>query len=473
MRKTTATALSTCALLAASPAVAGGISTARFGGELGHPTTDNPTAIYYNPAAIGASEGINIFADGNLAYRIASYQHFRAPTDAPEPADGVGANTGTGKLENFVAAPMLGATAALPLTDSLGLGLGAALFVPFGGSAVWSKNDAFADHPAYAGAVDGPQRWYNIHGTIRSIYISGAASLSIDHMVHLGVSGGASIEQVDTLIARNANGSDDLTFEGRALLQASRVHGQLGGGVLLTPLDDIDQLRIGLSYQAPPGISGAKAKGTLARFLGGNPSDDDIEIDDQMPDVFRAGVSYRPIKRVELRLFGDYTRWSLFQNECIETAGEPCKVDDNGAPADGTSPILNMPRHWNDSVNVRAGMSYWVGPRIELMTGLGYESKAVPDEFLEVGLMDFDGVSAALGGRFQLTDWLAGALTYTHFFFFPRDTIGKSRNATLHSISKGPDAGGIYKQTIGLVNINLQASFDPWAKPSEDESARR
>ena len=39
-------------LSVSSTASASGFATARFGGEHGHPTTDNPTALYYNPAGI-------------------------------------------------------------------------------------------------------------------------------------------------------------------------------------------------------------------------------------------------------------------------------------------------------------------------------------------------------------------------------------------------------------------------------------
>src|SRR5688572_8894505 len=56
-----------------STAHASGISTARFGGEHGHPTTDNATAIYYNPAGIALSKGTHIFVDATLALRWASY----------------------------------------------------------------------------------------------------------------------------------------------------------------------------------------------------------------------------------------------------------------------------------------------------------------------------------------------------------------------------------------------------------------
>ena len=48
---------------------ASGFASARFGGEHGHPTTDNATAIYYNPAGIALSKGTHIFVDATTALR--------------------------------------------------------------------------------------------------------------------------------------------------------------------------------------------------------------------------------------------------------------------------------------------------------------------------------------------------------------------------------------------------------------------
>ncbi|MBW2453759.1 MAG: hypothetical protein JRI68_04585, partial [Deltaproteobacteria bacterium] len=255
MKKTLVATTTLTALFVSASSLAAGIATARFGGEHGNPMDETPPSIYYNPGAIGLSKGINIYADGNIALRWASYEHTaNYDTDIPEPADGQGANAGKGTLQNVVAAPMVGATGQFDLSESLGLAAGAAFFVPFGGSSMWDQNDSFENHPNYPGAVDGPNRWYSIHGTIRTLMISGAAALSISDMIHLGISGGAGLSQIDSLRARISNGTDDLTYEGRAWVKTNTWHGAIGGGALITPLDNPKDLRIGVSYQAPPGI---------------------------------------------------------------------------------------------------------------------------------------------------------------------------------------------------------------------------
>ena len=48
----TSSLLGSAVLLLSSAASAGGVATARFGAEAGHPTTFNPASIYYNPAGV-------------------------------------------------------------------------------------------------------------------------------------------------------------------------------------------------------------------------------------------------------------------------------------------------------------------------------------------------------------------------------------------------------------------------------------
>jgi long-chain fatty acid transport protein len=459
-------------------AQASGFATARFGADRGTPVTDEPTAAYYNPAGIAASEGINILVDGALAYRLASYEH----QGSAEPPDGVGANNGEGTLTNFVAAPMIGASVDIPVSDSVDLAFGAAFFIPFGGQATWDKNETFANHPAYPGPYDGVQRWYTIDGVIRTMYLSIPIAVGIMDKVYLGASIGPAFSSIDSIRARNADGANDnIVTEGRTWLDVKSVNLHVGGGVLVAPLDDPKKLRIGLSYQAPPGISGMRLRGKLIKYLGGVRSGDDLEVDvyQNLADVFRLGVSFRPLEELELRLSGDYHRWSLFQDQCITPRDAPCEVAEDG----GTNPEVlnqgaNLPRRWNDAGGVRVGVSYWVTPPIELSAGVGYDSNAIPDRTLDTSFLDFHDVSATVGARFQIIDEFAAAISYTHFFYISRDTTDANDNVTSFvDPSASPDNRGKYSQVIGLFNIGLHASFDPFtpkkAAPAEAPVERR
>jgi len=464
----------------AGSAVAGGFSTARFGGEHGNPMADNPASIYYNPGAIAASDGITLMGDVNLAFRWASFehQHNTATGDLDEPADGIGANYGEATLFNVRAAPFLGGTVTIPISDGFAITPGLAAFIPFGGSSSWDKNEAFADHPTHPGAFDGVQRWYAITGQIQTIYLSAAVAVRLADIVYIGVSGGAALSSINTIRARTAAGDNAMgDREGRAWLDASAWDAQIGGGVLITPfVEDRDRLRIGLSYQAPPGIMDLDLEGKLVKHLNravvGDQPGEEITVHQNYPDIWRIGASFRPMNELELRLFGDWQRWSLFSEQCIANVGERCEVsgdfdgppDQYGAPANGTNPQVNLPRNWNDSFGIRFGLSYWVIPDVEIFGGVGYDSNAVPDSNLDAALTDFHDVSVAGGARIRFVEQLSAALSYTHLFYVPRDTTGGSHNALYQGPSNGPDAGGRYTQTVGVVNVNLIANFDPFVK---------
>ena len=167
------------------PAYASGFFVARFGGEHGHPTTDNPTAIYYNPAGLTLGKGLRLYLDGNFAWRTFTYERpieaidsclgtadecgdVPANSAVGTPADALSANSGKGTLNNQLASPFIGATYQ---TGNWGFGLG--LYAPFGGSSVYDKVSRVGDH---VGTEDGPQRWWAIEGTIRTVYITGAAA---------------------------------------------------------------------------------------------------------------------------------------------------------------------------------------------------------------------------------------------------------------------------------------------------------
>lgn len=448
-------------LLVASTASASGFGTARFGGEHGHPMTEEPTAIYYNPAGITLKPGIDVMVDGAIAYRLASYNKAPAPSDAANPPGQPAANTGEATLTNLAAAPAIAASIGIPVSEDIDIGFGAGFFVPYGGAATWDQNDAFKDNASFAGPLDGTQRWYSIHGTLRTMYISGAFSVGISKIVHLGVSAGVAISQIDSLRARNGDGGNDVGAEGRAWLEASKLNGQLGGGIMITPFDG--KMKIGLSYQAPPGLGGQVLRGKLITHLGGQISgrNEDVDVHQNMPDSFRLGIAYR-FTDLELRAFGDFQRWSLFKDQCIALADTPCEVNEAGADINGTSSRANLPRRWKDAGGVRVGMSYWFGPEVELMGGAGYDSNAIPSKNLDPALTDFHDISVALGVKLQPIPQFGALLGYTHLFYISRDTNGKSANPTFEGNSKGPDAGGEYTQTIGVFNVNVIGSFDPF-----------
>jgi long-chain fatty acid transport protein len=435
------------------PRVAGGsgLSIARFGGEHGTPMTTEPTAIYYNPSGIADSEGGHVMADLNIAARRATYTHSPAASDAMPPSGLEGANAGRATLFNVLVEPFVGATYKLGH-----LAVGAAFYTPFGGQETWDQNGTYRGNRNAAGAVDGVQRWYILNGEIRSSFLSAAAAYDFGRL-SVGVSANAIQTIVNTVQARNANGDNDVSSEGRAWLDTSSWDFSMGVGVTFKPTE---RMRIGLSYQSRPGFgNGIRAGGDLHTAFAGSSSTSRVGFITDLPDVFRAGVSFRPRNDVEVRLFGDYQRWSVLDHQCIAAGNSGCSIRPDGSANAGSDVVLNYRREWNDTFGVRAGASYWVRPEVELMAGAGYSSNAVPDSTLEPALLDFDAISASLGARFHPLARLGIGATYTQVFYLSRDTTGKSVDPTLLPPSRSPDSGGKYSLALGLLNLNADFAF--------------
>lgn len=464
-----------------SSAEASGFAAARFGGEHGHPTTDNATAIYYNPAGIALSKGTHVFVDATMALRWASYDRPASAVNSQASLDAApGANDGKSTLFNGIVAPFVGVTSDFG-TDFISAG--AALYFPFGGSAVWDKNPAYTGSERFPGAVDGTQRWYSIDGTIRSMYITGAVAFNIKQIgLSLGVNASAIRSEVVTIRARNTDGTDDLLDlngnlkEGRSYIDVNGWQGGFAIGAVYNLLKK-DKLWLGASYTSQPNVVGGMTlEGNLYNTLAlAEPSTTPVELTQTLPEIIRFGARYRPIDKVELRLFGDFTRWAVFDKQCVldkgvdgrscEFTGEDTALDDpesfgGDAPDDGVVGVTqHLPRYWRNAGGVRAGVSYWFLPQLETFLGLGYDSTSVPVETLDPALMDMHKMSLSAGARWQIIKNLGISLTSTELFFFTVDTEGDNALNQFLPPTRQPDANGEYKQFFQLFNVYADVSF--------------
>lgn len=450
-----------------------GFASARFGGEHGNVAESNPMALYYNPGGIGFSKDVNAMVDVQLALRHATWSH-AAPTPDPtlsQPPDMQVGNSGKASLFNVFGAPALAATMKVG-----NLAFGGGLFVPFGGRASWDKNDQLdaGTLATYPRAVDGVARWHIIDGALTFIYGTVGVAYRLGPL-SLGVSGNLVVSSVSLNQAKNPNGATlpDTTSEGRATLDVSGLHASFGLGAMVEVVPN--RVWLGVSYQSQPGLGPQTLKGTLDIkdvLPGTGTLHEDVTFRQALPDIYRAGVRWRVNDAAELRLFGDYTRWSVMQAQCLglqtPKAGSlvphDCNVHPNGSDATGGFVITNLPRNWNDTYGIRVGGSYWVKPEVELFAGLGYETAASPDATLEPSTMDGNNVGVAFGGRFLIWDSFYLATSYTHLQFLDRDNTGKSQLESINGVGLSnptaqQDAGGKYTQWIGIFDVNVEKRF--------------
>ncbi|RYE92888.1 MAG: hypothetical protein EOO75_05645 [Myxococcales bacterium] len=460
-------------LAAPSTAQASGFLGARFGADHGNPVGDNPFSIYFNPAALGAVKGTQLSLDAAVIYRIASYTRGSealspgalAGQDPNSQAyqDYARANTGKGKVNNVLALPFAGV--ATDFGGSKLLHGGFAVYVPFGGLASWDRNSSFSNSLAPGGNY-GPQRWFNISGSIISIYSTAALAITIPNTrLSIGFNASFAHHTLATVRARNTNGSDDTgtagqVLEGRSLIDASgnTISGALGIYYEAIP----DKLKFGASFTSRPAFGQMRLNGTLRTQFGTSDSTTDIELLQTYPDVWRLGASYRPIDKVELRLDGEYVTWSNFQRQCLVNAGSDakCELYDNGRELPGKDVVIQViDRKWKDAFAVRFGAGYFYSDTTELFGSALYDSSAVPDGYLDPTFIDSDKIHWVLGARQHFTKKFALAGSLNHVWFFERDTTGKSEFSKRAADSKQPSASGVYTQHYVYLNLNGTYTF--------------
>jgi long-chain fatty acid transport protein len=447
-----------CAALAASrPASASGFAAAEFGGEHGNVVTTDPTALYFNPAGIALGEGTRLYVGGVLALRRGSWSHAQAASDPPDPPGAEGADTGQARFSGLLGAPALAAT-----TWVHRVALGGAVYVPFGGSVHWDPNARFVNDPAFPLAADGVQRWHIIDGAVSSLYFTLGAAVRVGPAA-FGLTGNLIRSSVATRQAKSFNAQQvvDPLNEGRISVDADGWQASLGLGAMIEAVRD--RLWFGASYQAQPGFGPIHLDGTLSATFGPDATPPmAITYTYALPDILRAGVRARPRTgrhAFELRLYGDLTRWSRLQSQCVSVQGQPCAVYPDGSDATpGGTTIQNIRRRWNDTYGANLGGSFWVTDAVELFAGVGFATAAAPDATLDPLMMDAASVRFALGGRFAVP--VAGGFHVTAGLtdvqYASRDNTGQSTLSDAQLPTRRPDGGGQYTLWLGLLHISLE-----------------
>lgn len=466
-------------LFAPGAARAAGLRVPGPGGELAHPTTTSPLALAHNPAGLARERGTRLYFELALGYHQASYQRPAGAIDHPVPADRRGAGTpadatsaNAGRASTL--APILAPT-FLGLASDAGEADQAFAFgihVPIGGSVAWDRNEAFRGDPRYPGAVDGVQRWFLIEGAATGIAATGAYAR---HFPALGLSVGASVGlwrlDIRTVQARTGGGTDDLVtrsgvlLEGRSLLEVGGFALVLGGGLLWEPAPG---LLVGASYESQPNLGEVRLEGRYEAQLGATSNvRGEVELREQLPDVARAGVRWRALPRLELRLSGELQRWSVVRDQCVldrTVVGRGCRILPDGSIDDRAGPpgvLTYVRRDWQDALGARLGAS-WLLDAIELTGSAGWDGNAIPDRTLEPGLSDADKFTVAAGFRKRLATLpMTLVATYTQVLYLTRTLAPRARDAEGEPVapeppSRTPDPAGRYRRSIGILAVGAE-----------------
>ncbi len=457
--------LAVTAALPEGSARASGFLTDQFGSDQGQPALANAYSVYFNPGAMAGMRGTDITLDGVLAARSLDYNRTATTSANGNLGDPVytNSNTGAAHLFNVLAAPFAGF-----VTDFGGskLRLGAAAYIPFGGELSWGKNAGFTNSAYAPGAVDGPQRWSTISASTSSIYSTVALAYRLEKArIGLGVSFSAIDTTLADVRARNADGSDDIVNpggsikEGRSYLNVSGFQVGAAAGIYWEATKD-GALRLGASYTSQPNFGDMRLSGKFQLYPTAPGVTSAADLVQGYPDIIRFGGAWRVRPDTEIRLDGDWQRWSHFKAQCITSPGGACPTDSAGVfnGSNNTTVKLDLPRDWNDTFKVRGGVAFWIVPETELFASFAFESAPVGKSHEDPLIYDSARLEPTIGVRHAFTKHLYASLSYTYTYVVPL-TVNDSAYPNYAPPSKSPSANGTYSSEFYIFDGAISYRF--------------
>jgi long-chain fatty acid transport protein len=494
-------------LLALGTADAASLDLLDVGGIWGTPGATNPTAVWWNPAGLALTQGTQLLAEGAPTIGGVKFDRTNpsyAPID-PEFAydvDGDGEDdfetdySGSESLRFVGVVPFIGVSTTIPGVK--GLGLGAALYVPY--ARTGTSDSAF-----------GPGRFNVRDGGIQVVNISLGAGYHIADIVAIG----ASLDMMESTwgvdvdteyytalgpeIAADPNlGGDgipesfhDAYTEARGYttnlqfdpLKSRRI--TFGAGVYITPSDTVG---ISIAYRHGANVSHTGGmryvfscpEDALSKIAAGvtgicNGEGADVRgkarISYRYPARVNLGVVLEPAPTVRLELMGGAVFWSQFSEYNIRTSVTDASQFDAASEsrAEDTAALVSQDRKWaRDNRNAPwfgVDTKVAVSPIVTVGGRLVVDTPAVPSEVLSTNNIDM--VDLAMSGLavFTPTPRLDIGLSYTRHQWVGR-TVTDSRFSVATFQEKRtsdryfyPEANGTYTGGVHRFALSLRGRF--------------
>jgi long-chain fatty acid transport protein len=317
---------------------------------------NDPSAVYYNPAALGEIEGNKIIVTGTYAGVYNSIENS-------------GRRAVNKHDDNFLAT--LFANYHIPNSD-LTVGIGS--YTPFGLATTYdSEFTKFAAERT----------------ELKIIYVTPA--LSWHPSKYFAIGGGASFVHASGLFTRTLclAGGGACSFpvaQGRLRLTDTANAFTYNLGLLFTPTENV---KLGLSYRARADIrfdsADVKLSGALAPFGTRRANVRPIAL----PPVINAGIFWQINSSWGAEFVYEYARWSEF-NRLSATFSPPAPL-----------PGFSLPEEWKNTSTLRLGTSYKLDQHWELRGALGLEETPIPSRTLNPAIPGADLLTVNAGVGYE------------------------------------------------------------------------
>ena len=320
---------------------------------------NDPSAVYYNPAALGEVEGNNVLVTGTYIGLYNSIENSRR--DSVNKHD-----------DNFLAS--LFANYHIPGSD---LTVGVGTYAPFGLATTYDR-----DFTRFAAE----------RTELKTIYVTPAVSWHPSK--YFSVGSGVSFVHASGLFSRGlcldpvTGCTAPIGLEGRMRITDTANAIAYNLAMLVKPTDN---LKFGFNYRsrvdlrfddADVKFGGAFSTTTTKAKIRPIP----------LPPIINAGLFWQINPSWGAEFVYEYTRWSEFKNFAATFAPTTTFLP-LGIPVTG----FNLPQNWKNTNTLRLGSSYKLNKNWELRGGLAVEESAIPSGTLNPAIPDADKLTLNAG----------------------------------------------------------------------------
>jgi len=326
---------------------------------------NDPSAVYYNPAALSEVSGNNLLANGSYVNVLNSVQN--SGREATNKHD-----------DNFLASVF--ANYHIPGTDfTVGMGT----YTPFGLATTYEEPFT---------------RFAAQRTELRTIYVTPALSWHPSKFFSVGA--GFSFVHASGLFSRGlcldpfSACTAQLGLEGRMRITDTANAFGYNVGVLVKPMENV---KFGFSYRSRVDLrfdnadvkfggsfSIAKVKGNVRPI--------------PLPPVIDAGLFWQITPAWGTEFVYEYARWSEFKN--FGATFSPIPIF---APLGVSLPGFKLPEKWKNTSTLRLGTSYALNKNWELRVGAAVEESPIPNRTLNPAIPGADvlTLSGGVGYRWE------------------------------------------------------------------------
>jgi long-chain fatty acid transport protein len=254
-------------------------------------------------------------------------------------------------------------------------------------------------------------------------------------------------------------------------------------GVIYLPTS---KLRLGLSGHLPFWVrSGGTIRTrlpTAAPFATATQEGENADVAFELPWNIRAGVESRPTDKLRMELALAYEGWGVHDSIRVDPDGVALK-NIVGFPETYYIPSVNLPRNFQGAFSARLGGEYTIPVgkmKLDVRAGFGFETSAVPNEYLSVLTIDGTKIQPSIGAGLHVgpvrLDLVVSQVIMFGQDVDPKDAMIGQVSPVVANPSPNPNIinGGSYSTSTTVIGLGAMYTFGKaaTAKKVEEEAKK-